>query len=245
MKVAFLGATKGMGRALARRMAERGEHLCLMGRDAEQLTRSAADLAVRGAAKPVSTAHCDLRVSSTLVSALDRADEALGAFDTLVVTAAAFATQEELETDAALCRDLLTTNFTSVIELCEEARRRMLDRGGGTICVFSSVAGDRARKPVILYGATKAALSYYMEGLDYKFRARGLRAVLVKPGFIKTGMTAALEPPPFAGEPDQVALRVLRAMDRGTPVVYAPPIWRIVMTGICLLPRALMRRIEF
>ena len=245
MKVAFLGATKGMGRALARRMAERGEHLCLMGRDAEQLTRSAADLAVRGAAKPVSTAHCDLRVPSTLVSALDRADEALGAFDTLVVTAAAFATQEELETDAALCRDLLTTNFTSVIELCEEARRRMLDRGGGTICVFSSVAGDRARRPVVLYGAAKAGLSHYLEGLDHRFRAAGLRTVCVKPGFVRTGMTAGLAPPPFAGEPDAVAQRVVRAIDRGQPVVYAPAVWRWILLAIRALPRAVMRRIGF
>jgi short-subunit dehydrogenase len=58
-------------------------------------------------------------------------------------------------------------------------------------------------------------------------------------------MTAGLKPPPFAGDPDEVAAAVLRAIDRGTPVVYAPPVWRYVMAVIRTLPRALMRRIDF
>jgi short-subunit dehydrogenase len=58
-------------------------------------------------------------------------------------------------------------------------------------------------------------------------------------------MTAGLPVPPFAGEPDAVARVVLRALDRGAPVVYTPPIWRWVMLPIRLLPRAIMRRIRF
>jgi len=245
MKTVLLGATRGMGRALARKLAERGERLFLLGRDPGQLARSAADLQARGAPPPVGTAFCDLLQPEKFAAALDQAEEALGGFDTVVVTAAQFASQDALEDDAALCRDLLRANFASTIELCEEARRRLLARGGGTLCVFSSVAGDRARKPVVLYGAAKAGLSHYMQGLDAKFRARGLRAVLVKPGFVRTGMTAGLKPPPFAGDPDDVAARVLRAMDRGSPVVYAPPIWRLVMAAIRMLPRAAMRRLDF
>ena len=58
-------------------------------------------------------------------------------------------------------------------------------------------------------------------------------------------MTAGLPVPPFAGEPDTVAPVILRAIDRGTPVVYAPPIWRWVMLVVRLLPRAVMRRARF
>ena len=82
-------------------------------------------------------------------------------------------------------------------------------------------------------------------GLDHKFSAQGLRTILVKPGFVKTGMVAGLPAPPFAGEPEPVARTVLRAIDRGTPVVYAPGIWRWIMLTIRLLPRAVMRRIAF
>ena len=108
-----------------------------------------------------------------------------------------------------------------------------------------TTGGERWRKPVVLYGAAKAGLSRYLEGLDHKFRSRGLRTICVKPGFVKTGMTAGLKPPPFAGTPEEVARRVLKAIDRGWPEVYAPWPWRWVMCVIRSLPRFVMRRIGF
>ena len=245
MKVAFLGATRGMGRALARRMAERGDRLFLLGRDPRELEKSARDLEARGAGGQVGTAPCDLEKPDGFSAALDAAAAGMGGLDTVVVTAGLFAPQEELENDSAATRRLLDVDFARTVEFCEEARRRLLSTGGGTLCVFSSVAGDRGRKPVILYGAAKAGLSAYLEGLDHKFRSEGLVTVCVKPGFVKTGMTAGLDPPPFAGEPEAVARQVLAAIDRGRPVVYAPGIWRWILFAIKRLPRAVMRRIGF
>ncbi len=246
MKTVVLGSTKGMGRAVARRMAARGDALFLLGRDGDDLARSAADLEIRGAHGTVGVAHCDLLDRATFAPALDAAVQALGGLDAVVVTAGLFAAQESLEQDADLRDRLLTANLTNTIHFCELARQRLLASGGAArLCVFSSVAGDRARKPVLLYGAAKAGLSYYLTGLDHKFAAQGLKTILVKPGFVKTGMVAGLPPPPFAGEPEPVAGVVLRAIDRGTPVVYAPGVWRWVMLVIRMLPRAVMRRIQF
>jgi decaprenylphospho-beta-D-erythro-pentofuranosid-2-ulose 2-reductase len=243
-KVVFVGATRGIGRALARRLAERRETLFLLGRDAEQLERSAADLEARGA-PPVGRALLDLERPEMFAPALAVADRALGGFDTAVVTAGAFAPQEALEQDRQRLRRLLDTSFTGVVLLCEELRERLLARGGGTLCVFSSVAGDRGRSPVVLYGAAKAGLSAYLEGLDHRYHRQGLRVVCVKPGFVRTAMTAGLPEPPFAGEPEAVARTVLAAIDQGRPVVYAPPIWRGVMAAVRHLPRAVMRRVGF
>ena len=245
MKVVFLGATKGMGRALARQLAERGDQLFLLGRDAEELARSAADLQARGANHAVGHAPCDLADPAGFAAALDAAELALAGFDTVVVTAGLFATQEQLEADLELTRRLLVVDFANTVVFCEHARARLLARGGGTLCVFSSVAGERARKPVVIYGAAKAGLSHYLEGLDHKFRDQGLRTVCVKPGFVKTGMTAGLKPPPFAGEPEAVARAVVRALVRGTPEVYVPGIWAQVMRVIRWLPRFVMRKIKF
>jgi short-subunit dehydrogenase len=245
VKVALLGATRGMGRSLARLLAARGERLFLLGRDADELARSARDLESRGAPAPVSTARCDLLEPQGFEAALDAADAALDGFDTLIVTAGLFATQEKLESDARQLASVLAADFAHTVALCEAARVRLLARGGGRLCVFSSVAGDRARKPVVLYGAAKAGLSHYLEGLDLRFRDQGLRTLCVKPGFVRTGMTEGLRAPPFAGDPDAVAARVLRALDRGDPVVYAPAIWRWIMALIRALPRFAMRRAGF
>lgn len=240
-----MGATKGMGRALARRMAERGDRLHLLGRDAGDLERSAADLAARGAEGPVGIGMCDLERPDSFAPALEAAKQALDGLDVVVLTAGVFATQAELESNPELAETLIRVNFSNTVLFVETAKRLLLDEGGGTLCVFSSVAGERGRKPVIIYGAAKAGLTRYLEGLDHKHRADGLRVVTVKPGFVKTSMTEGLTPPPFAGEPGPVADRVLNAIDRGSPVVYAPGAWKYVMAIIRAMPRAVMRRVDF
>lgn len=246
MKAAILGATKGIGRALARRMATRGDTLFLLGRDPDDLARSAADLSVRGSAEvEVGHAVCDLEDPSTFAPALEAAEQALGGLDAVIITAGSFAPQAQLEADLELTRRLLTVNFAHTVVFCEHAKARLLATGGGVLCAFSSVAGDRGRKPVVLYGASKAGLSAYLEGLDHREHAHGLRTVCIKPGFVRTGMTAGLPEPPFAADPDPVAALALRAIDRARPVRYAPGIWALVMAVIRRLPRFVMRRVGF
>jgi decaprenylphospho-beta-D-erythro-pentofuranosid-2-ulose 2-reductase len=244
-KVVVLGGTKGIGRAVARRLVARGDRVALLGRQAADLAASAADLGARGAGDAPVTVVMDLSEPASFEAALDEATRVLGGLDTVVVTAGAFGTQDALEADAAARDRVLSINFTHTIQFCEAARTRLLAGGGGTLCVLGSVAGDRARKPVVLYGATKAGVAYYMNGLDARYRAAGLKAVLVKPGFVRTGMTAGLPEPPFAADPDDVAPAIVRAIDRGTPQIYVPAIWRLVMAVIRRLPRAAMRRLGF
>jgi short-subunit dehydrogenase len=163
VNVAFVGATRGMGRALARRLAERGDAVFLLGRDSREMDLTARDLEARGAPVPVSQAP----------------------------------------------------------------------------------AGDRARRSNYLYGASKAGLSVFLDGLDLAYRDRGVGVLCVKPGFVRTAMTDGLPVPPFAGEPDAVAREVAAAMDARRHVVYAPSIWRWIMVVIRTLPRAVLRRVRF
>ncbi|MBM41318.1 MAG: short-chain dehydrogenase [Acidobacteria bacterium] len=245
MKALLIGATRGMGRSLARLMVERGDQLFLLGRDESALEVTAADLTARGASGSVGTAFCDLESRSGFEAALDAAWAGLEGVDTVVVTAGLFGTQESLEADAVLRQRVLSVDFANTVEFCEQVRMRLLADGGGTLCVFSSVAGDRARKKVVLYGAAKAGLSSYLEGVDLRYREAGLRTVLIKPGFVRTSMTAALDEPPFAVGPDEAARGALRAIDRGASVAYVPPVWRLVMLIIRSLPTWVLRRTDF
>lgn len=235
-----------MGRSIARRLVERGDSVFLLGNEQAELERSAADLKQHHPAGiNVGYAVCDLAVPDGFAAALDAADTTLGNFDAVVVTAAMFATQDALEADIELTRKLVTLDYANTLVFCEHARKRLLARGGGKLVVFSSVAGDRGRKPVAIYGSAKAGLSVYLEALDHKYHSAGLNVLCVKPGFVKTGMTAGLKPPPFAGEPDQVARDVVRAMDANKPVLYTPRMWALVMLVIRSLPRFIMRKIGF
>jgi short-subunit dehydrogenase len=247
LKIAMVGATKGIGRALARALAARGDALFLLGRETGDLEATARDLALRAPAGTPRPAHArlDLEEPDSFGAALDAAEAGLGGLDALIVSAGLFASQERLESDVALRRRVLDVDFARTVELLELGRERLLARGGGRLMAISSVSGDRARKPVVLYGAAKAGLSAYLEGLDHRYRSRGLLVIDVKPGFIRTAMTTGMSEPPFSADPEEIAPAIVRALDRGTPVVYVPWIWRFVMLAIRMLPRAVMRRVGF
>jgi short-subunit dehydrogenase len=246
MKAVVFGGTAGIGRAVAQQLAGRGDSVFLLGRDGAALERSAADLIARHPKQArIAWALCDMEDPSNFSAALDAADAALGGFDAVVVTAAMFATQAELEADVELTRRLTTVNFANTVTFCEHARKRLLARGGGWLTIVSSVAGDRGRKPVAIYGASKAGLSTYLEATDHKYRASGLWVLCVKPGFVKTAMTAGLKVPPFAGEAEGVGRDIVAAMDAKRPLIYSPGIWRLVMLVIKHLPRFVMRKLDF
>lgn len=235
-----------MGRAIAQSMAARGDSVYLLGIGEEDLAKSAADLTARhpqGAASGFGV--LDLEKPEGFPAALQKADEALGGYDTVIVTAGLFAPGEKLEEDTELARRVVTVNYANTVVFCEYARKPLLARGGGSLVVFSSVAGDRGRKPQIIYGSAKAGLSIYCEALDHKYHEHGLHVLCVKPGFVHTGMTAGLKAPPFAGQPEQVARDVLRALDTKKPVLYTPGMWALVMLVIRWLPRFVMRKIGF
>jgi len=258
--ILIVGATKGMGRSVARQLVARGDRVFIAGRSETELDKSVTDLVARsmtrlseGATEVAGRCVFDLNECLSGESSVEGVFNSATSFfggcpDAIIVTAGSFDTQAAYEADSSACIAMLQLNFTATIAFCESARKRLLkDKNGAnrTLCVFSSVAGDRGRKPVALYGASKAGLSHYLESIDYRYRADGLNVVCVKPGFVKTSMTAGLTPPPFAGEPDQVADIVIKAIDKGKSVVYAPRPWWAVMAIIKRLPRFIMRRLSF
>ena len=147
-RVAIVGGTKGIGRAVARVLAARGDRVALLGRDAADLAASAGDLAARAPDGGIADAR-DRRCwtwpgrrRSTPRSTT--AARQLGGFDTVVVTAGAFGTQEALEADAAARERVLSTNFTQTIQFCEAARVRLL-AAGRRHAVRARLGGRRSR----------------------------------------------------------------------------------------------------
>ena len=244
MKAVVLGGTGGIGRAVARELAQRGSEVFLLGRNEAELAKSAGDLVASFGSARVGFARCDLDEPRAFGPAIAAAERFLQRIELFVVTAGSFGTQQQLEDDFEARDRVLRTNFAGTIHFCEEARQALLRTGGGTLCVISSVAGERPRKSVVLYGASKAGLSYYARGLDLRFRTQGLRTVLIQPGFVRTAMTAGLPEPPFAADPDRVARGIVRAIERGQSVAFVPRVWRLVAGVLRALPGFVLRRIE-
>lgn len=242
MRILILGATSAIAHATARRYARRGARLVLAARDAAKLAANAADLRTLGAAEVVEVLFDALDVSrhdaviSDAWAALDGLDAALLAWGTLP-------DQEHVQADAEAAVEAFQVNATSVVSVLTRLANRFEAQGRGTICVISSVAGDRGRPSNYVYGAAKGAVSLFAGGLRARL-APAVQVVTVKPGFVDTPMTAEVPKNPLFASPEQIAEQIEAAIGRGTDVVYAPGFWRPIMAGVRAVPERLFKRLN-
>lgn len=242
-RIVILGAGSAIAETTARIWAAEGARLILVGRDAARLENVAADLKTRGADGatpwPLDCANADAAAQ------LDKMVEALGGFDVLLLAYGAFGDQAELEHDPKAVAKLIQTNFTSAVAWCLAAGAILEKQGAGALLVIGSVAGDRGRRSNFIYGATKGGLARLVEGIAHNLAPLGARAVLVKPGFVDTPMTASFTKKGLLwAQPEQVARVIAAAARRGGPIVYAPAFWRLIMLIIRHLPTFIFNRLN-
>jgi short-subunit dehydrogenase len=138
----------------------------------------------------------------------------------------------------------LNTNAISVISLCTLLANRFAAAGRGTLAVIGSVAGDRGKQSNYVYGAAKATVDVFLQGLRNRLFKQGVSVVTIKPGFVDTPMTAAYKKGLLFAQPGAVADGIVKAMDRGTPVVYLPAYWRLIMFVIRSIPERIFRKLS-
>ena len=228
----------------ARLRALRGERLLLVARDPVKLAAMADDLKARGAAE-VLVAESDLAdadgATERLAAFLDR----LGGVDIVLLAYGVLGDQADAQADAGHLRGMLDTNFTSAAIWSELIAGHLERAGSGTLAVIASVAGDRGRRSNYVYGAAKAGLSVYLEGLAHRFAGTPVSVLCVKPGFVDTPMTAHIaKGGPLWATPDKVAADIDRAIARRRTVIYTPWFWRVIMLIIRLLPRPIFNRLN-
>jgi len=148
----------------------------------------------------------------------------------------------QLEHDGAL--DVIRTNYVGAMSVLLSVTKRLVAQGHGSMVVLSSVAGERGRKKNLVYGSSKAGLDVFCEGLAAWLRGSGVRLMVVRPGFVRTKMTAGFDAPPLATTPERVAAAIVDGLHRRTEVVWVPPPMRWVMSALRHLPRSVFRRLE-
>lgn len=240
-RILILGATSAIAQELARRLAERNCRLVLVGRNAERIAAVAADLRARGA-QDVACIPCDLCVTSQHVSVLEDAWRTFGGFDLALIAYGVLAEADAAEEPDTLLR-LLETNFVSAAHLSGLLAKRFA-ASGGHLAVITSVAGDRGRKRNYVYGSAKAGLSVFLQGLDHKHAANGLRISDIKLGLADTPMTAHLAPSPLKVSPERAVRSMIAGLERERSVIYAPGFWKWIMLAVRALPRPVMNRLD-
>ena len=241
--VVILGGSSDIGRATARRFATAGWRVALAGRDPDALQREADDVATRSGAS-VATHSFNILESGGFESFVS----ALGVLpDAVVCVVGLLGEQARAETDLTHASLIMRSNFEGPALLLGLFAERFAARGEGVLVGVSSVAGDRGRGSNYVYGASKAGFTAFLSGLRNRFGRSRVRVVTVKPGFVRTKMTAGMKLPGLlTAEPEEVAEAIYRATaERPRDVVYVRPVWRIVMTIIGSIPESTFKRLKF
>jgi len=223
--VAVFGGTSEIGLDIARALVEdRARTVVLAARDTEAAERAATSLRADTDVVPLDLERPDVR------SVFDRP----GGIDVAVVAVG------QLDGDHAQLQGVNGAGAVAVMAACAEEMRR---QGRGTIVLLSSVAADRPRVSNYPYGASKAAADAYARGLRDELAGSGVDVMIVRPGFVRTRMTAGMDEAPGAVDPPAVSSAVVDALRTNRGIVYVPGFLRWVMLVLKLLPRPIFRRL--
>ena len=215
----------------------------VVGRDRLRLEIVAADLRVRNPASLIEVVVTDF-IDPVAVQETVDAVASGGPIDVVLVAHGTLPDQAVTEGSLPLTRDAIVVNAMSPALFAEGFANQMLLAGSGTLALIGSVAGDRGRRSNYIYGASKALLSAFVSGLQHRVAGTNVKVVLIKPGPTETPMTNHLKSEGARLAPvADVAVSVVRAIDRGTLVVYVPGIWRLIMFVIKAIPARIFNRL--
>lgn len=235
--ILILGATSSIARSCAEIFASRHCKLFLASRDISELERIAVDLKLRFNIN-VDYAFFDITQIDSHAAFFEKLIDKMGAIDGLLMAVGLI--------DKLDYQKVIVANFTGPISFFELFIKYLVIQKKGFIIGLSSVAGDRGRKPNYIYGASKAALTTYLQGLRNNLYPSKIQILTIKLGLIDTKMIFGGKYPLYlAANPKKTAIKIIRALDKGKESVYIPGIWRIVMLVIRLIPEKIFKRLNF
>ncbi len=243
----ILGASDGIGAALARRLAHEGYILALLARRGEKLEALCSEINERSNERRARAYPHDVADAEQVPVLLRRIVADLGGLDLVMFVAGVNyppggIDKFNFEND----RRMIEVNLlgamawlTPVAEMFQSART-------GQIVGVGSVAGDRGRVGNPGYNTSKAGLATYLEALRNRLTRHGVHVLTVKPGFVQTEMVKAAQgPTPFLISTEKAADDIWEAMQKRKQVVYTPSIWRWIMLAIQHTPSFIFRRLSF
>jgi len=232
-RVWIVGASSGIGEALARELAARGARLALSARSAEPLNTLAIGLLGAGH-RPLPLDVTDAQAVSQAMASLQRD---WGGIDTLVLAAAAYTPMRAFDLDLEAAQRTMQVNIGGVLNAIAAAIPAMLAQGRGHLAIIASVAGYRGLPQALAYGASKATLINMAETLRIDLAERGIKVQLINPGFVRTPLTAKNEfKMPALMEPEQAARCIADGLESDRFEIHFPRRFTTMLKLLRLLP---------
>jgi short-subunit dehydrogenase len=242
----IIGASSGMGAALARRLAREGYTLALIARRKDLLASLCTEInQTSGEIRAVPYVH-DVRDYDSVPDLLRIIVSDLGGLDTVVYAAGVNFPPGPAGYNFDGDRRMLEVNLIGAFAWLNPVAALFQAAGRGQIVGLSSVAGDRGRVANPGYNTSKAGLATYLEALRNRLTRRGVNVLTVKPGFVETDMLKAAQgPTPFAIPAERAAADIYKAMRSRRQQIYTPWFWSWIMLVIRNIPSAIFRRMSF
>jgi short-subunit dehydrogenase len=239
----IFGASAGVGRALARRLAARGDSLVLVARDSRDLEAEAAHLRTTfGIA--INWLTIDASSPQAVEQALRPLAELGGIRNLLFPVGMANDVDDGLipaDTSAAI----VNANLTSVIGAVALFLPGLLQADRGNIVGFGSVAAIRGRGANVVYAAAKRGLESYFESVRHRTAKTGIRVQFYRLGYVDTQLSYGRKIPFPIATPEKVADHVVRNLDRDIGRVQYPAFWAGIAVLLRALPWIVYRRLQF
>jgi decaprenylphospho-beta-D-erythro-pentofuranosid-2-ulose 2-reductase len=237
----LLGGTSEIALALAQRYLETGPlRVVLAARPSA--AREEAQSLLAGLGADVEVVDFDARDTAAHRRVIDQAFAA-GDVDVALVAFGVLGDEERAWQDHEAAVELASTNYVGAVSVGVLLAEPMRKQGHGVIVALSSVAGERVRRSNFVYGSTKAGMDGFYLGLGEALVADGVHVLVVRPGFVRTKMTAGRKAMPLSVSAAEVAEAIVEAVAERRDLIWVPPALRVVMSGLRHVPRAVFRRL--
>jgi decaprenylphospho-beta-D-erythro-pentofuranosid-2-ulose 2-reductase len=244
-KIVIVGATSAIAEHCARLwIKDTVVDLTLIGRNLGKTERVAADLRVRSPQSVIRVFEANFIDPLAICQMVDDV-VAEGAIDTVLIAHGSLPNQSVCQQDLTACHEALTVNGISPVLFAEAFAGHMQKANHGNLAIIGSVAGDRGRKSNYVYGAAKGLVTRYAQGLQHRLASTGVKVVLIKPGPTDTPMTTHLKQQGARlADVNDIAQLVVKGINQGKRVIYAPTKWALIMMIIRHLPNIIFNKLE-
>ena len=242
MRISVISATSVIAQECIRSWAQQSQsEFVLIGRDSVKLEKLVRKLEAEFPKSRFQKIVGDIKNSKFIGQASSQLFQ--GKLDLALIAQGSLTSQPKASSNLSFLESELELNAISPALWAEAMAAGFAKQGFGKLAVIGSVAGDRGRAYNYSYGAAKSLLETYVEGLQQRLAKTSVTVSLVKPGPTATPMTSNHRGK-FA-KPEAVASVIVRGMEKGVRVIYAPKNWRIIMWAVRLIPFWIFKNLRF